>query len=167
MPLLSHGGDPGVNGLLLSLHQLDIRQDLVDLLSGHLHVFLTDRRHLQQPARSGEKQTGVCVCECVCVWCCSTYSGDLALDVLQQVLLPPQEERVLELCVVPLWLYQTPLLDVDHLSEAICSNKYTPAQPRRRPSENEDEEEMGPEEPLTHVELSDETGHVVVLEELW
>lgn len=74
---------------------------------------------------------------------------------------------MLELCVVPLWLHQTPLLDVDHLPKAICSDTHTLAQPRRRPSQDEDEEKMEWEEPLTHVELSDETGHVVVLEELW
>lgn len=41
-PLLSHGGDPGVDGLLFSLHQLDVRQDLVDVVGGHLYVVLTD-----------------------------------------------------------------------------------------------------------------------------
>lgn len=44
----------------------------------------------------------------------------LPLDVLQEVLVALQEAEVLELSVIPLGLDQPPLLNVHHLSEAIC-----------------------------------------------
>lgn len=58
--------------------------------------------------------TGVLTCSA------GTYIGDFAFDVLQQVFLPSDKERMLELCVISFWFYQTALLDVDHLPESIC-----------------------------------------------
>ena len=49
----------------------------------------------------------------------NTYVGNLAFDVLQQVFLSSDEERMLELCVVSLWFHQTALLDVNHLTKTI------------------------------------------------
>lgn len=50
-------------------------------------------------------------------------SPHLPLDVLQEVLMALQEAEVLELGVIPLRLDKTPLLDVHHLPEAICSER--------------------------------------------
>ena len=50
----------------------------------------------------------------------ATHAGHFPLDVLEELLLASQEARVLELGVVPLWLDQATLLNVDHLPEAIC-----------------------------------------------
>ena len=50
----------------------------------------------------------------------ATHAGHFPLDVLEELLLAAQEARVLELGVVPLWLDQAALLNVDHLPEAIC-----------------------------------------------
>lgn len=49
----------------------------------------------------------------------TTYVGDFAFDVLQQVLLPSDKERMLELCVISLRFEQATLLDVDHLPETV------------------------------------------------
>lgn len=49
----------------------------------------------------------------------ATYVGDFAFDVLQQVLLPSDKKRMLELCVVSLRFKQAALLDVDHLPETV------------------------------------------------
>lgn len=46
--LLSHGHDPSVDVLLFPLHGLDVTQELVHLLCGHLHLLLTHGRHLRQ-----------------------------------------------------------------------------------------------------------------------
>lgn len=51
----------------------------------------------------------------------ATHTGHFPLDVLEELLLASQEARVLELGVIPLWLDQATLLDVDHLPEAICT----------------------------------------------
>jgi len=51
----------------------------------------------------------------------ATHTGHFPLDVLEELLLASQEARVLELGVVPLWLDQATLLNVDHLPEAICA----------------------------------------------
>lgn len=48
-----------------------------------------------------------------------TYTGDLPLDVLQEVLLAADEVGVLELRVVLLRLHQPALLDVHNLAKAI------------------------------------------------
>ena len=52
-------------------------------------------------------------------WWRRTYRRDLALDVVQQLLLSPAEEGVLELCVVLLWLQQPAMLHVHHLPEPV------------------------------------------------
>lgn len=54
--------------------------------------------------------------------CAHTYVCDFALDVLQQVFLSSDEERMLELRVVFVRLHQTALLDVNHLPEAILEH---------------------------------------------
>lgn len=53
----------------------------------------------------------------------ATYVGDFAFDVLQQVFLPSDKERMLELCVVSLRFEQATLLDVDHLPETVLSHR--------------------------------------------
>ena len=52
------------------------------------------------------------------------YVCDFAFDVLQQVLLSPEEVWVLELCVVPLRLQQAAVLDVHHLPEAVWTETH-------------------------------------------
>lgn len=54
-----------------------------------------------------------------------TYVSDFAFDVFQQTFFSPDEERMLELCVVSLRFQQTSLLDVDHLTEPVCTQGRT------------------------------------------
>lgn len=53
------------------------------------------------------------------------YRGHFPLNVLQQMLLTTEKVGMLELCIVSLRLHQTPLLDVDYLTETICSHTST------------------------------------------
>lgn len=49
--LLFHGNDPGVDGLLFSLHQLDICEDFAHFICRELHLPLVHRGHLNQSQR--------------------------------------------------------------------------------------------------------------------
>lgn len=53
-----------------------------------------------------------------------TYICHFALDIFQQVFLSSDEEGMLELCVVSLWLHQTTLLDMNHLPKTIWGHTH-------------------------------------------
>lgn len=123
--LLSHGDDSGVNCFLFSFHQLHVIQDLVHFLCWDLCILRTHWWYLHQSQSrysvtmetASHNDTVQCI-QVTSSHAC-TYRGDFAFDVLQQVFLSSDEERMLELCVIPFWFYKTPLLDVDHLPEAV------------------------------------------------
>lgn len=87
------------------------------------------------------------------------------------------KERMLELSVISFWFHQTALFDVDHLPESICIKVHSE---NRRLNTSwqlklylasghqlSDGKKLLVIFVLTHVELPNEAGHVVVFEELW